>query len=155
MGNLYEDNVIVWAEQQASLLRAGRWSELDIDNIAEEIEDVGKSEKRELQSRLALLIAHLLKWAYQQGMRGHSWVYTIREQRAAIQQDIVKGPGLTPLLTDPAWMRQTYRFAKVKAYEDTHNLILPDDLPWTMEQILSTDFMPDAGTNSSHSRKLR
>ncbi|HEX7982564.1 MAG TPA: hypothetical protein VF616_03520, partial [Duganella sp.] len=65
------------------------------------------------------------------------------------QQDLVKGPGLKPLLTDLSWMRQTYRFAKVKAYEDTHDLILPDDLPWTMEQILSADFMPDAGRNYS------
>ena len=146
MSNLYDDDVVTWAEQQASLLRAGRWSELDIDNIAEEIEDVGKSEKRELQSRLALLIAHLLKWAYQPGRRGHSWVYTIREQRDAIQQDIIKCPGLKPLLTDAAWMRQTYRYAKVKVYEDTHDLILPDDLAWTIDQILSTDFMPDTAT---------
>jgi hypothetical protein len=49
MGNLYEDDVIAWAEQQAALLRRGAWSQLDIDNIAEEIEDVDKSEKRELQ----------------------------------------------------------------------------------------------------------
>lgn len=149
MGKLYEDDVIAWAEQQASLLRAGKWSELDIDNIAEEIEDVGKSEKRELQSRLALLIAHLLKWTYQPDMRGHSWIYTIREQRAAIQQDLIKGPGLKPLLADETWMRQTYRYAKVKAYEDTHDLTLPDELPWAIEQIFSADFMPDAGTSNA------
>lgn len=149
MGTLYDDDVVAWAEQQASLLRAGRWSELDIDNIAEEIEDVGKSEKRELQNRLALLIAHLLKWAYQQDMRGHSWVYTIREQRAAIHLGIVKSPGLKSVLADPAWVKQTNHLAKVKAYEDTHDLILPEELPWTMEQILSTDFMPDTGTDYS------
>lgn len=149
MSNLYEDDVIAWAEQQASLLRAGRWSELDVDNIAEEIEDVGKSEKRELQSRLALLIAHLLKWAYQQHMRGHNWVYTIREQRAAIDLGIVKSPGLQSVLADPAWVQQTYHHAKVKAYEDMHDAILPDELPWTMEQILSSDFMPASGANNS------
>ena len=143
MSNLYDDDVIAWAEQQAALLRAGRWSELDIDNIAEEIEDVGKSEKRELQSRLALLIAHLLKWAYQQRMRGHSWVYTIREQRAAIHLGMIKSPGLKSVLTDPAWVQQTYHLAKVKAYEDMHDPILPDELPWTMEQLLCADFMPD------------
>jgi hypothetical protein len=148
MSYLYDDDVVAWAEQQASLLRAGRWSELDIDNIAEEIEDVGKSEKRELQSRLALLIAHLLKWAYQHDMRGHSWVYTIREQRAAIRQDLIKGLGLKPLLTDIAWVRQTYRYAKIKAYEDTHDLALPDELPWTIDQILSPDFMPGGGTSN-------
>jgi hypothetical protein len=64
MGTLYDDDVISWAAQQAALLRAGRWSELDIDNIAEEIEDVGKSEKRQLQSRQVVLLTHLLKWKY-------------------------------------------------------------------------------------------
>lgn len=58
MDNLYDEDVIAWAEQQAHLLRTGQWSQLDIGNLAEEIDDVGKSEKRELQSRLCVLIAH-------------------------------------------------------------------------------------------------
>ena len=61
----YNADIIQWARQQAALLRAGRFSALDIEHIAEEIEDVGKSEERELESRLAVLIAHLLKWQYQ------------------------------------------------------------------------------------------
>jgi len=70
---LYHLDIIAWAEEQASLLRAGRLSELDIDHIAEEIEDVGKSEQRELASRMAVLIAHLIKWRYQLQRRGNSW----------------------------------------------------------------------------------
>ena len=64
MDNLYDEDVIAWAEQQAHLLRTGQWSQLDIGNIAEEIDDVGKSEKRELQSRLCVLISHFLKWSH-------------------------------------------------------------------------------------------
>ena len=77
----YNADIIQWARQQAALLRAGRFSALDIEHIAEEIEDVGKSEERELESRLAVLIAHLLKWQYQPEKRGASWRLTIAEQR--------------------------------------------------------------------------
>jgi hypothetical protein len=143
MSNLYEDDVIAWAEQQAALLRAGQWSQLDIDNIAEEIEDVGKSEKRELQSRLAVLISHLLKWKYQAGRRGHSWINTIRVQRADIEEDIAKCPSLRPLLKDPAWLRQTYRRAKIDAYANTHSLELPNEMPWTIDQVLASDYWPE------------
>jgi len=88
MSTLYDDDVIAWVEQQVALLRAGRWSELDVDNIVEEIEDVGKSEQRELRSRLEVLIAHLLKWKYQPDRQGHSWRLTIRAQRDSIGHDV-------------------------------------------------------------------
>ena len=68
----YEKDVIAWANEQAALLRAGRFSALDIEHIAEEIEDVGKSERREFVSRMAVLLAHLLKWQYQPERRGAS-----------------------------------------------------------------------------------
>ena len=75
----YETDVIAWANRQAALLRAGRFSELDIANIAEEIEDVGKSEERELASRMAVLLMHLLKWQYQPERQSRSWLRTIKE----------------------------------------------------------------------------
>ncbi|MYN15502.1 DUF29 family protein [Rugamonas sp. FT107W] len=143
MSNLYEDDIIAWSEQQAALLRAGQWSQLDIDNIAEEIEDVGKSEKRELQSRQSVLLTHLLKWKYQPGRRGSSWVRTIREQRAAVAADLVQYPHLKPLLSDPQWFRQVYRRARIDAEAQTHLPDLPDELPWTVEQLLDPDFFPE------------
>jgi hypothetical protein len=93
----------------------------------------------------------VVAWAEQQAalLRADSWVYTIREQRAAIHLGIVKSPGLKSVLADPAWVKQTYHLAKVKAYEDTYDRILPDELPWTMDQIPSTDFMPDTGKRYS------
>ena len=72
MGTPYEKDVVAWAMEQAALLRAGNLSALDIEHIAEEIEDVGKSEKRELASRMAVLLSHLLKWQHQPGRRGSS-----------------------------------------------------------------------------------
>ena len=143
MGTLYEDDVIAWSEQQAALLRAGQWSQLDIDNIAEEIEDVGKSEKRELQSRLAALTSHLLKWKFQPTRRTHSWQNTIREQRAAIRQDIKKSPSLKSLLSNPQWVEASYRRALIDTYAETFLPGLPDEMPWAVTQIMSDEFFPE------------
>ncbi len=100
MGTRYETDVVAWANEQAALLRSGKLSQLDIANIAEEIEDVGKSEKRELASRMAVLLAHLLKWQFQAGRRGSSWQRTIREQRKSILLRVRKTPSLKSCLTD-------------------------------------------------------
>ena len=68
MSNInYERDLALWSRQQAALLRSGKWAELDIEHLEDEIEDVGKSERREIISRMAILIAHLLKWQYQPG----------------------------------------------------------------------------------------
>ena len=80
----YDSDVLVWSQEQARLLRAGRFAELDIEHLADEIEDLGRSEKRELSSRMAVLMAHLLKWAAQPERRGRNWDVTIREQRKRI-----------------------------------------------------------------------
>jgi hypothetical protein len=82
-GTLYAEDFYLWTQQQAALLRTGKWQELDYENLAEEIESVGRSEKRELGNLLEVLLTHLLKWQYQsEGRRGgHSWEDTIWEQR--------------------------------------------------------------------------
>ncbi len=94
MGIAYEKDIVAWANEQASFIRAGRFDLLDIEHLAEEIEDVGKSEKRELASRMALLLSHLLKWQFQSGRRGASWQRTIKEQRKAITLEIKSTPSL-------------------------------------------------------------
>ena len=99
MGIAYEKDIVAWANEQASFIRAGRFDLLDIEHLAEEIEDVGKSEKRELASRMALLLSHLLKWQFQSGRRGASWQRTIKEQRKAITLEIKSTPSLKVSLT--------------------------------------------------------
>ena len=79
MATTYENDIVAWAKEQAYLLRSGKLSALDIEHIAEEIEDVGKSEQRELASRMAVLLAHLLKWQYQPERQSRSWQRTIKE----------------------------------------------------------------------------
>ncbi|MDP2902981.1 MAG: DUF29 domain-containing protein [Methylovulum sp.] len=81
----YETDIVAWANEQAWLVRNKKFELLDIDHIAEEIEGVGKSEQRELASRMCVLIAHLLKGQFQPERQGRSWQMTIRNQRRAIQ----------------------------------------------------------------------
>ncbi|MFS2003714.1 DUF29 domain-containing protein [Duganella sp. CT11-25] len=146
MGTLYEDDIIAWSEQQAALLRAGRWELLDRDNIAEEIEDVGNREKKELRSRMIVLLTHLLKWQFQASHRGSSWINTIRTQRVAIEDALDDYPSLHKLLDDPQWLAKTYSRAAREACAQTHLKVIPAALPWSAAQCVSHDFWPDGAT---------
>ena len=97
----YESDIVAWANEQAALLRAGQFNMLDLEHIADEIEDVGKSERRELRSRMAVLLAHLLRRQYQEGFRSKSWQRTIKEQRRGIAGCLKETPSLKTDLTQP------------------------------------------------------
>ena len=94
MSNVYESDFYAWAMEQAALLRARRLDAADIDNIAEEIESMGRGEKRELVNRLAVLLLHLLKWQFQPGFRSPSWSATVREQRIRLRNHLKDNPSL-------------------------------------------------------------
>jgi hypothetical protein len=145
MGNTYDADVVAWASEQAALLRAGRLSDLDIEHIAEEIEDVGKSEQRELASRMAVLLSHLLKWEYQPERREGSWEDTIRTRRERIERRICKTPSLKASLTDADWQADAWDDAVDDAVKETGiaRKVFPKSCPWTKEQIMSQDFYPD------------
>jgi hypothetical protein len=143
MGTKYEQDVVAWANEQAALLRAGQFSALDIEHIAEEIEDVGKSEQRELANRMAVLLAHLLKWQYQSGRRGSSWQRTIKEQRRALDAALNDTPSLKNSLSNQNWIARTWADAVSKAIEETGLDVFPDACPWSMDQVLSVSFYPD------------
>ena len=137
MSTTYEKDIIVWATEQAALLRAGKLSALDIEHIAEEIEDVGKSEKRELSSRMALLLSHLLKWEYQVDRRSKSGASTIGDQRKRIALALKATPSLRVSLTDADWLEEAWLDARSQARNETGLDNFPDSCPWTMDQILS------------------
>lgn len=136
----YEADVVAWAEQQAHLLRTGRFQELDIEHIAEEIEDVGKGEQRELASRMAVLLAHLIKWRYQPERRGHSWRTTIRTQRSRILR---RTSSLANCLRDRDWWADAWDDAIDQATAETGLEALPETCPWSTEQILGEPWLPD------------
>jgi hypothetical protein len=143
MGTSYEKDVVAWANEQAALLRAGKLSAIDIEHIAEEIEDVGRSEKRELASRMAVLLVHLLKWQFQPRRRGSSWQRTIKEQRNAIGLHLEETPSLKVSLSNPKWLAATWADTVTKAINETGLDQFPEVCPWDMEQVLSQDFYPE------------
>ena len=140
----YDKDVILWSEEQASLLRSGRFSELDIEHLADEIEDVGKSEKRELVSRMAVLMAHLLKWSRQPAKRSNSWRAKINDQRKRVALAIKATPSLKTVMRDPDWREDMWLDARAQARQETglEEEDLPEACPWTMEQAADADFWP-------------
>ncbi len=141
--NSYDGDIIAWANEQARLLRSGQFSKLDIEHIADEIEDVGKSEKRELRSRMAVLLAHLLKWQYQTGYRGNSWRRTIKEQRRGIVGCLRETPSLKADLGQPDWREWVWADAISLAVKETGLDCFPESCPWEFDQIMDPDFWPD------------
>jgi hypothetical protein len=97
---LYDQDFYAWTAQQAELLRSGRLDALDIENLVEEIESLGRQERQELRSRMGVLLGHLLKWQYQPETRSKSWFYTIKEQRRRIREHLVDNPSLKPYFSE-------------------------------------------------------
>lgn len=143
----YEQDIVAWANEQAAFIRSGRFDLLDIEHLADEIEDVGKSEQRELESRMAVLLAHLIKWQYQPDRQGNSWRHTITEQRKRIDQRLQKTPSLKAELTNLDWWSGIWADALDIATRETGFLYerFPNDCQWTFEQIMGLDFFPNEG----------
>lgn len=138
----YDKDFYGWAMEQAALLRAGRLEEADVAHIAEAIEDLGRSEKRELTSRLAVLLAHLLKWQLQPERRSRSWRLAIAEQRDSVLDRLEDNSSLRTNLADilaRAW-RSGLRGAQSETELDLD--VFPRTNPWTLEQILDGEFYP-------------
>ena len=141
--SLYDRDFYAWANEQAALLRAGRLTEADIENIAEEIDSIGRGEKGEVINRLAVLLSHLLKWQFQPAFRGNSWRLTIEEQRNRVDDHLGDNPSLKSQL-DQA-LRTAYRSAANEASIETGfaRSTFPADCPYSYEQIMNPDFWPE------------
>lgn len=138
----YDRDIVAWSIEQAKLIRAGRFDELDLERIADEIEDVGKSEQRELISRMAVLITHLLKWAYQPGNRSSSWEGSIREQRKRIAKALKQTPSLKNTLENSDWLEDAWSDGLIKAMDETGISDLPESPVWTSEEMLTEGWLP-------------
>lgn len=142
-GSLYGTDFYAWANEQAALLRSGKLSAADIKNIAEEIESMGASERRELVNRLVVLLAHLLKWTYQPARRGRSWSLTIRSQRLALQDHLAVNPSLQSVFPDS--LASAYPRAVLAAARQTRlaDSVFPETCPWSFNEIMDANFWPD------------
>jgi hypothetical protein len=139
----YEQDFYGWTQEQSALLRAGRLTDLDIENLIEEVETMGRSEKRELESRLTVLLLHLLKWKYQEVRRGRSWQLSIDEQRIQFCKTLHENPGLKSALSD--LLKDAYELAVIRASRETKisKSVFPVSCPWEFAQLMETGFYPD------------
>lgn len=142
MSTLYEEDVAAWAQEQVAFLRAGRWAMLDIEHIVEEIEDMNISHRHQLAHRMAILMAHMLKWKYQPDRRGKSWVNTMRTQREAIAKLFRKMPSLRSLLEDAEWDEDVWRDAVDLAGREANLTELPKDREWAFGLVLKEGYLP-------------
>lgn len=140
--SLYDTDFVLWVEKTAALLRSGDFSNVDWENLIEEVESLGRAERQQLVSRLEILIGHLLKWQYQPHRRSNSWEATIREQRLKIGRWLKASPSLKSFLEK----------AVEEGFVDGVNLAVretnlpyatfPKSCPYTLEQILNDEFFP-------------
>ena len=135
----YEKDFYKWSFRQAELLRSGKLKEADIKHIAEEIESMGKSEKRELVSRLKTLFMHLLKWDFQPSRQSKSWKSTIREQRLEIINHLEDNPSLKYELDNT--INKAYELAKITAGRETglEEETFPKDCPYSFEEAMNRE----------------
>ncbi|NEQ85246.1 MAG: DUF29 domain-containing protein [Moorea sp. SIO2I5] len=141
--NLYERDFYLWTEATAEQLRQGEFTQVDVANLIEEVESMGKREKRELKSRLMVLLMHLLKWMYQPGKRSDSWINTITEQRIALEELLEDSPSLRAFV--PEVFDQCYQKARIKAAQETGIKLsnFPDQCSFAQEEVLEAGFFPE------------
>ena len=138
----YDEDFALWAAEQGALLRAGKLDRVDLENVAEEIESLGRSEKYEIDNRLEILIQHLLKWEFQPERRSSSWRVSIREQRIKIGRLLDASPSLRayPAQSVPG----SFTIGLDSAIRETGlpETAFPATCPYTTEQILDEAFWP-------------
>ena len=138
----YEKDFYAWTIHNAKLMRERKLSEVDIENVAEEIESMGKRERRELINRFAILIAHLLKWEYQPARRSKSWECTIKEQRFELIDLLEESPSLKHEIEEQ--LAHAYKKSLLISEKETGFKLktFPKSCPFSLKQILNQRFFP-------------
>jgi len=136
----FEQDFYAWTQQQAQFLKNRQLDRIDWTQIAEEIEDMGRSEKRQLASRLEVLVMHLLKWQFQPNLRSRSWELTIKEQRLRLNRLLEENPSLRSNIETV--LTQSYPLAVVRAEQETGLSNFPAICPYSLKSILSEQFYP-------------
>jgi Domain of unknown function DUF29 len=141
---IYKSDFNLWSQQTAQLLREGRWQEIDVEYLIEEIEDLGKSERRAIVSQLIRLLLHLLKWQYQPERRSDSWLDSITDARVQIELAIQDSPSLKSYPAEK--LNQCYQQARRQASKQTNIAIavFPEECLYPLELILAEDWFPQS-----------
>ena len=139
----YEEDFYGWAMANAALLKQGKYQEADMDNIVEELEEMGGSNENQLINRLSQLIFHLLKWQFQPDFRGRSWLGTIEEQRKRTRILIKKNPSLKRKLTEALIDGYDLSLSLIRKETPLDLKLFPVECPYTFEQIIDDTFFPE------------
>ena len=141
---LYDRDFFKWIETTANLLRSQRFGEIDLENLIEEIESMGRSEKNALESNLEVLLMHLLKYKYQPQKISNSWKYTIREHRLRIIKSLKSSPSLKIYFLEI--FAACYKNARDLAADESGLEIMtfPESSPFTPEETIDSNFLPQS-----------
>lgn len=131
-----------WIDQTVERLRDRRWQEIEIEPLIEEIENLGKSERRGITSQLTRLLLHLLKWQYQPQRRSDSWLDSITDARTQIELAIADSPSLNAYSREQ--LEASYQRARRQAAQQTNLPIsnFPAPCPYAIELVLAEDWLP-------------
>lgn len=140
--DLYAQDFFQWTQTTAALIRAGKWSEIDPESVAEEIESLGKRDRREIRRRVEALVYDLLKWWAQPAERCGRWRSTIRTQRHEVELILRDSPSLHAHLS--TFLTEAYSVAREKALADTGLYTLPEVSPFASAQIFDADYWPES-----------
>lgn len=140
---LYDKDYYLWLEETVQLLREGKLTEIDVNNLIEEIEDMGRSEKKAVKSNLKILLCHLLKYKYQPQKRSRSWLSTIFEHRDRLDDDFADSPSLKRYFQEV--FEPCYQKARKQASIETGLPLktFPINCPFNHEQVLNMDYLPE------------
>ena len=141
--DLYEQDFLAWTEDQAEALRTKQAGALDWENLLEEVESMGRNERNAMESRLSLLLMHLMKWQWQPEKRSKSWMQTIREQRKVLRKILKNSPSLRSHI--PEMLPEAWAEAKDDAAFETELplSIFPEACPWSLDTQVLADWMPE------------
>lgn len=140
--SLYEQDFYLWLQTNINLLKEGNFAEIDLENLLEELESMGRSDKNALKSNLRVLLMHLLKYKYQPEKQTNSWLYTIIEHRIRLEDAFKTSPSLYRFFEEI--FSESYQNARKLAAGETGLSIeiFPPESPFTMEEVLNADFLP-------------
>lgn len=140
--DLYEKDAFQWYNENAKLLREKKFELIDTENLAEEVESMGRAERDKLESFLIQLFLHLLKWKYQPNRRGSSWEISIKKQRRHIQDHLAENPSLKGHISQIC--KKAYYYSKLDAIEETGLSLetFPEEIPFTFEEALKDEWFP-------------
>ena len=142
---LYETDFFAWTQEQVKLIKQKALEKLDMIHLCEEVESMGVSQRNALESRLGVLLMHLLKWKYQPSRQCRSWTITIKVQRKELTHHLKKNPSLTNIDTLKESFEYAYSVAILNAAEETglDDDIFPKQCEWTIGQVLDDEFFPN------------